>query len=181
MFIHVDYKLEADEFARGILAAFRRGHRITQAVGVTIGLLLAAAYAISSAKHLSPPSLWTMTVPMSLGTLYGILQPWIRGLVLRRQHRQRKTMSVGVTLTEDGMTWDVQTKGGEHRSVMGWASLVKIRETPEFFLLYPTRRQATVVPKRAFAPDQAELFSRFVEYAFAQARQAQPEVPAARA
>ena len=79
------------------------------------------------------------------------------------------------------MTWDVRTEGGRHRSTTGWASLVRIRETPEFFLLYPTRKRATVVPKRAFAPDQAELFSRFVEYAFAEARQPQPDVQAAQA
>jgi hypothetical protein len=150
-------------------------------MGVIIGLLLAAAYAVSSAKHLSPPTLWTTTVPMSVITIYLILLPWLRGVVLRRQHRGRKITSVSVTLAEDGMTWDVRTKGGEHRSIMGWASFVKIRKTPEFFLLCLTRRRAAVVAKRAFTPDQAELFSRFVEHAFAQARQAQPEVKAAQA
>ncbi len=88
MFISVDYKLEADEFARGVLAAFRRSHRNLQAMGVLVGLVLAGDFAISATKHVPAPPL-TTTVPMSVVGLYLILLPLARGVALRRQYRQR--------------------------------------------------------------------------------------------
>lgn len=46
------------------------------------------------------------------------------------------------------------------RSTMGfcefrWETLVKSRETSEFFLLYTTVRVATIIPKRAFSAESA--------------------------
>lgn len=174
MFISAEYRLEADEFARGILAAFRRSHRRLQALGLVVWLVLAGDLAISVSKHVPAPSL-ALTVSMLLVGLYGILVPLVRGVALRRQYRQRNVRGVSVTFADDGVTWRVRTEGGEHRSVVTWASYVKIRETSEFFLLYSSRKQATVVPKRAFRPDDVGLFSRFVEHGFEQARLAQPE------
>jgi hypothetical protein len=180
MFIRVECRLEADEFARGILAAFRRGHRIFQAVGVLVVLLEVAAFAISSAKHQPRPSSWATTLVLAVG-FYAILLPWIRAAVLKRQYRQRQVKSMSVVLAEEGVTWEVETVGGQHRSAVAWSGFVRIRETPEFFLFYPSRKRANVVPKRAFAPDDADLLSRFVEHEFARARQTQPDVPAAQA
>lgn len=179
MFIRVDYKLEADEFARGALAAFRRRTRTSQLMGVICGVLLAAVYAASAAMHLSPPSLGP-SILVSAAALYLVLLPRIRGVVLRRRHRQRRVENVSVILTEEGVTSHVLAQGRDHRSVRGWASYVEIRETPEFFLLYPTRKRVSVVPKRAFTPDEADLFSRFVEHGFADARRSQLKVQASR-
>ena len=178
MFIRVDYTLEPAEFARAIRTAYQRGYRTSQAVGVVLGLALAALYVVSSAEHLVPPKLTTTTVPVAVVVLYLILLPWIRGVVLGRQYQGRKISNVGVTIAEDGMTWEVRTQSAEHRSVMAWSSFAKIQETPEFFLFFQTRKQASAIPKRALTSDQAELFSRFVEHEYPQARRPQPEAQA---
>jgi hypothetical protein len=146
-------------------------------MGVLIGLVPAGDFAISATKHVPAPPL-TTTVPKSVVGLYLILLPLARRVALRRQYRQRNVRGVSVTFAEDGVTWQLRTEGGEHRSVVEWASCVKIRETSEFFLLYPSRKQANVVPRRALSPDEAELFSRFVEHGFEQARLARPEATA---
>lgn len=167
MFISVNYVLEADEFARGVVAAFRRWLGINQAIGVFCDLPVVALYLIHPAQHASLPDAVLVAV-LAVISLYLILLPLIRRLVLTGQYRKRKVGSVHLVFTGDGVTWNIATDGCEHHSVVRWDQFAKIRETAEFFLIYPSRRRVNVVPKRAFSPEQAALFSRFVEYGFAE-------------
>ena len=86
-------------------------------------------------------------------------------------------MQESITFTDEGTTWVVLASRGETRTVRAWSSYHKIRSTSEFFLLFSTRKNYTLIPKRIFNPEALTLFSRFVEYGFTDARGAQPAAP----
>ncbi|MBR7838118.1 YcxB family protein [Actinospica durhamensis] len=175
MFICLDDRLGDDEFARGVIAAFRRRLRANQVVGALYGLVLAVNYALSSAKHMRPSLM--PSVLLSVVALYLILSPWLRRLVLKRQCRKVQVQGMGVTFTGEGAKWTFQLESGECGGHFnGWGCYVKIVEAPEFFLLFPSRKRTVVVPRRAFSPEQADRFSRFANYGFAEARLVEPEV-----
>jgi hypothetical protein len=131
-------------------------------------------YALSFGKHGQPQFLaWSVVLVVAL---YLVLSPWLRRLVLKRQYRKVKVKGTSVTFTEVGARWNFRLESGECDHFNGWSCYVKIVETPEFFLLFLTRKRAVVVPRSAFSPEQADLFSRFAKYGFDDARLAESEV-----
>ena len=64
----------------------------------------------------------------------------------------------------------VRTQSGEYHSNLAWSGFIRIRETPEFFLVYPGTRTANLIPKMAFEAEQQVLLPRFVKDGFAHAR-----------
>lgn len=175
MFSQVDYRLEPEEYVRGMFAAFRRGLWICVAFIVFSGLLLtvmlAAPFVFSAAT--TPPL--TTTVPVAVCCLYFVYQLLQRRARLKRRLQDQGVEGMSTTFTDSGVISRVRTRTGEHRSDVAWSGFVRIRETPEFFLFYPSPRTAEVVPKRAFDAEQAAMFSRFVKDGFAQARLARAE------
>jgi hypothetical protein len=175
MFISLEYKLDPDEFARATTAAFRREFWVNLVVTVFLGLILSAVIVAGIAK---PPLDLTLTAYMGACFLWLLYRLCSRRARLRRAYRKRNIIRMNVTFAEEGASWHMTSQSGEHRSDEGWNAYVRIEETPAFFLLYRNRKQAMLVPKRAFPPEQAALFSRFVEQEFPQARLADRSEPA---
>jgi hypothetical protein len=175
VFIHVDYRLEPGEFARGMTAAFRRGLWICVSYVVFALLLLAVMYGGHFVDlAVSPPALKT-SGPVAAVGVYFLIQLCLRRPRLERSFRARRVDRVVATFTESGVSWRSWTQNGEHSSEVAWSGFARMRETPEFFLLYSGKRTVTVVPKRAFDAQGVELFSRFARDRFPQARSARSE------
>ena len=175
VFIEVDYRLEPEENARGSLAAFRRGLWINVALLAAFVLLLAVMFTaplvFSGATR--PPL--TTTLVGVVCCLYLANQVFLRKARFLRRCRKLGARSVSAVFTESGATLRVRAQSGEHRSDVTWSRWIRIRETPDFFFLYTTRKSVLIVPKSAFDAEQAAMFSRFVRDGFAQARLAAAE------
>lgn len=174
MFIQIQFRLEPDEYARGIVSAFRRSFRYKQAMGLLCALVGIPGFFI--------PGSWYIDAILTAAAVNYLPWPYWRRLALKRQYAKAKSQSNTVTLTEDGLSWlDINERGEGGMSVK-WAHFTGLRETPEFFMFFTNKNYVHVAPKRAFDPQQAELFSRFVKYGFEEIRAAQlavaPTAPA---
>ena len=91
-------------------------------------------------------------VILSLG--YGFLGPRL----LMRSYNG-KVGEVTYSFGEDALQIDCSV---EH-SVVGYSAMVRLIETGDFFLLYPQKRAAYVLPKAGFAEGSAADFMPFME------------------
>lgn len=174
MFIQVDYRLESGEYVRGMTAAFRRGTRICAGFIVFAAVLLAVMYGGPSMDSALSPPRPSASVPVAAVGLYYLAVLCLRRPRLRRRFRTRAVERVVATFTESGASWHTWTRNGEHSSEVTWSAYTWIRETPELFLLYSSKKAVTFVPKRVFDAQSVELFSRFAQHGFPQARTSRP-------
>jgi hypothetical protein len=178
MFISIEYRLEPDEFAQAMAAGFRRPFWSNLAFTVLFGLLFAGMIVVGLVR---PPLNPLATAYLGACFLWGIYRLSTRRARLRKTYRKQNIIRMSAAFTEEGISWHAVTQNTEFRSDERWSAYERIAETPAFFLLHPDRKRAVVVPKRAFPPEQAALFSRFADQEFAQARLAPHTEPAQQA
>lgn len=168
MFIQVQFRLKPEEYARGIASAFRRIHLRRQAIGL-LGMLAGVVGVVFATGFRDVAG----GVEFAALIYVYLNAPFARRLAARRQYAKVKSQSNTVTLTEDGLSWLDVNERGEVSMSMKWAYFTRLRETPEFFMFFTSKHYVHLAPKRAFDPQQAELFSRFVKYGFEEVSAAQ--------
>jgi hypothetical protein len=147
--IVLTYQFTQAEIVRSLKRA-RRGPRTL--LGIFTGLILLVAVAEFSLGKFVVGGSFT-----GIAVTYAFLLVFGQRLSVRRQlsHQTRVTT---VTLTDQAIAFENDLSRGEVK----WPVFVKTQETREFFLLFQSNRLVRVLPKRAFAPEQAAEFSTFL-------------------
>jgi hypothetical protein len=130
-------------------SAHRQGtlsNLIVGGVGVAIGLI---SFALS---------LWLAIFVISAGASL-LIMTWARFLLWRRFFREAKKYNddVSVVFRDDA----VHVESAEGKSDLNWDFFSWYLDTADYVLLYTTKRQFSVVPKKSF-PD-SESLRRFLE------------------
>jgi hypothetical protein len=79
---------------------------------------------------------------------------------LRRNFKANKKISIPFSVTASGEGIELTSEHGN--SFTRWQAYIQFAETDDVLLLYPQRLLYNVYPKRFFAPEQLEEFSRLV-------------------
>lgn len=166
MFIRVDWLIEEDEVVRADFAAAPWGRRFCRIVGALIALVPVGLYVAHRARNL--PWDWTdLGRCWALACFFFLIPAW-GGHLLRKQFRSSGQVKQSFTFTEEGVTVDFVDVDGERQVFRPWSAFHKLESNGEFFFLSMTPTHCAPVPKRVFDADALALFSRFVEYGFAE-------------
>ena len=144
MHITAAYQLSPAEARRG-LSRINRRQRRSGALAGTFALLSA----LNFAEHIAALGVFCIFAC----AFYGFLSLFSSRMAVRKNASRLCGMRT-VTFTEEFLAAETDLS----KSKVKWAALFKAEETPEFFLLYVTKRSAVILPKRAFTVEQnAEL------------------------
>jgi len=153
----LDYRFEVDpaetvrasrEVARG-----RGGPWLPWAVWLI--LLVEAVLSLLSGARLR--DLWLLGVAALLYGSILLATPWLQRRRLRRLYAGTPSLREPqlYRFSDEGL----EIRGGPATTSLGWAALVRAKETREFFLLFYNERCAYYLPKRAMSgpADEARL------------------------
>jgi hypothetical protein len=156
--VHIRFDVPADPAYPGRVAAAISSVRLRR-YGYT-GAVLAAVGAISVAlsrgsawgEQLSP--LWmAMLVGGLLAMLWG---PWVR---LRARRRSSDyAVEGGYDITDD----NIMMRSGSESGGIAWEGVTRVRDTPEFLVVYVGPVPATVIPRRFMSAEDAETLRAFM-------------------
>ena len=144
---HVTSILVDEQFSSGIWRVFKWSVVLVLVLSVAMTMATAAAGDLTSTLQLGPLTLIVAGLIWKFPILTGRLQAW---------RVQRSDPNVGHpishTFDDSGLHIGMRTVNAEIK----WAGMNKVRETPEMFLFYYSRRMAYFFPKRAVdSPDAA--------------------------
>jgi hypothetical protein len=94
---------------------------------------------------------WLATVLFAVGGLL-LLITWLRSLLWRKLFREAKKYNDDISVTIDDDTVRVESAVG--KSDLDWNFFTWYLDTPEHVLLYMTKRNFSVIPKKAFRDTQ---------------------------
>ena len=150
MQITATYQLSLDELKRGTKAISAKRRAIVwvlAAISAAIGII-DLVVAPSPVAGICVAIALTYTFLLTIGS---------NRAVAKQAHR----LCVPTEATFTAETFATRSPLGstEYR----WQALTKVAENSEFFLLYITARAAVLIPKRAFAPADADQMSSFLK------------------
>jgi hypothetical protein len=94
------------------------------------------------------PAFWAVVGPPFFLVM---LRYWVPYLSARSTYKNSENFrgAFRYSFSDDGVEGEATTS----RSELKWSSFLKVRETPDFFLLFTRKTMAHFVPKRAFPSD----------------------------
>jgi hypothetical protein len=81
-------------------------------------------------------------------------------LMWKRSYRKDKGLheEISMEISESG----IRATGQNFEGTFGWAVYIRFLESESILLLYPSPNMFHIFPKRAFSPDQLELFLELI-------------------
>ena len=156
--MHIRFDVPADPTYPGRVAAalssvrLRRYGRIgavLAAVGA-VGLVVSRGFARGA--RISPLCL-TLVVGGVLSMLYA---PWVRWRARRRSGRY--AVEGAYDITDD----NIMMRSGTETGGIAWDGVTRVREAPDFWVVYVGRMPATVIPRRLMSAEDAETLRAFM-------------------
>lgn len=156
--VEVSFELDPAESARAGMAAARDEGSLWiwyLLMGLVV-LWNTAPAAYREWRHgglaaVSIPMLLLGVAPMAiLAALLPSVARWVAKRQLRTGPSARGVQRIGVA------EWGLQIVGPMHAGVLEWSSLIKARETPEFFFFFLSKVQAVFIPKRLLSAADLE-------------------------
>lgn len=150
MHIEGEYVLAADEYANAL--------KVTRAYRRWISLGLAVVFAVLGVtlivrKNPQPGGFFLVLVPV-----YLVMVPWEIRAARAKFARRTDGLPMTVVFTDTAFT----TRTADQTVEVAWRACLKAVDTPESFLIYATKSNVAVVPKRAFSPSDLALVSDFL-------------------
>lgn len=160
----VRFKWTVDELLRGHRTHYH--HRVRAPFRWAFWVLAAAFIIVGSRLLRHPGDVSTGAALLFLGLYIPAVFLLIRPRKIRRQFARRRDRDGEVKWRISADRLHVETKNGT--SDFAWAALVKVVQSPDGYLLYPTAQMFHWLPRHGFAGD--DDFARIAELA-------QPRVP----
>ena len=139
-----------EQFSSGLWRILKWAVVLALVVSATLTIAAAAVGDLNSTVQLGPLTLVVSGLTWKLPILTGRLQAW-------RVRRSDPNVAHPITHTLDdsGLHIGMRTLNAK----LKWAGMSRVRETPEMFLFYYSRRTAYFLPKRVVGPavDSARL------------------------
>ncbi|TCB90078.1 YcxB family protein [Micromonospora zingiberis] len=150
--MHIRFDVPADPAYPGRVAAALSSDRLRKYryVGVVLVAVGVIGFAVSrgSAWGELALSLW---MAMVVGGLLALLYwPWVR--LRARRRSSGYAVDGSYDITED----NIMMRSGTESGGIAWDGVAKVRDTPEFWIVYVGRMPATVIPRRLMSAEDAE-------------------------
>ena len=156
--MHIRFDVPADPAYPGRVAAALSSVRLRR-YGY-IGAVLAAVGATGLA--VSRGSAWgdrvsSLCLAMILGGLLSMLYaPWVR--LRARRRSSRYAVEGAYDITDD----NIMMRSGSESGGIAWDGVARVRDTPEFWIVYVGRMPATVIPRQLMSTQDAETLRAFM-------------------
>jgi hypothetical protein len=150
MHIEGEYLLTGDEYAGALKVT--RAHRRWILWGLA-GAFGIGCITTAISSNPQPAVFFGALVPVYIAA------PWLeRGLLRRKFERRDDRLPMTAVFTDTTFA----TVSARQTVKVAWQSCLKTVETPESFLIYASKRNIAVVPKRAFPPEDLAALSEFL-------------------
>ncbi|WP_396888568.1 YcxB family protein [Micromonospora craniellae] len=130
-----------------------RRYACVGAVLATIGVIgLVVSWGSSWGEQITP--LW---MAMAVGGLLAMLYwPWVQWRARRRSGRY--AVDGSYEITDD----NIMMRSGSEFGGIAWEGVSRVKDTPEFWVVYVDRMPATVIPRRLMSAEDAETLRAFM-------------------
>ena len=139
--ISIRYRLSESEFMTACNA-----HWSAQRTSILSNVITAAVMFVVGLVMLFVV-FWLASVLFAVGGLL-LLITWLRSLLWRKSFREAKKYNDDILVTINDDTVRVESAGG--KSDLDWNFFTWYLDTPEQVLMYVTKRNFSVIPKKAF-------------------------------
>lgn len=156
--MHIRFDVPADPTYPGRVAAALSGVRLRRygyigavlaAVGVT-GLAVSQGFAWGD-------RIWSLCLAMVIvGLLSMLYAPWVRSRARRRSGQY--AVEGGYEITDD----NIMMRSGSESGGIAWDGVTRVRDTPEFWIVYVGRMPATVIPRHLMSTEDAATLQAYM-------------------
>jgi hypothetical protein len=156
--VQIRFDVPADPAYPGRVAAVLssvrlRKHGYIGAVLVTVGAIGLAVWRVTDwGGKISP--LWMASVVG--GLLLMVYPPLVRFRARRRSSRY--AVEGGYDITDD----NIMMRSGTQSSGIAWDGVARVRDTPEFWIVFVGRMPATVIPRRLMSAEDDHMLRTFM-------------------
>ncbi|NES14902.1 MULTISPECIES: YcxB family protein [Micromonospora] len=156
--MHIRFDVPADPAYPGRVAAALSSVRLRKYgyVGAVLAAVGAIGFAVSQAfaggDRITPLCL-AMVVAGLLSMLYS---PWVRSRARRRSSRY--AVEGAYDITDD----NIMMRSGSESGGIAWDGVARVKDTPDFWIVYVGRMPATVIPRHLMSAEDAETLRAFM-------------------
>ncbi|MFI7026786.1 YcxB family protein [Micromonospora sp. NPDC049900] len=156
--MHIRFDIPADPAYPGRVAAAMSSDQLRRyasvgAVLLTVGVIgLLLSRGSSWGAQITP--LW---MAMAIFGLLAILYwPWVR--LRARRRSSGYAVDGSYDITDD----NIMMRSGSESGGIAWEGVSRVKDTPEFWVVYVDRMPATVIPRRLMSAEDAETLRTFM-------------------
>ncbi|MGC3862578.1 YcxB family protein [Micromonospora chersina] len=156
--MHIRFDVPADPTYPGRVAAVLSSVRLRRygyigAVLAAVGLIgLAVSRAIARGDRIVPLSV-ALIVAGLLSMLYA---PWVQW------RARRRSGSYAVEGAYDITDQNIMMRSGSESGGIAWDGVARVKDTPDFWIVYVGRMPATVIPRHLMSAEDAETLRAFM-------------------
>lgn len=152
MYVTTSYQPDINELARAL-------HLMLRPTQVRAWWACGAA-TLAGVLHIAVTQEYTVAAICVLASAAGVVALRVTPKLTIRKMAARFLRPTQIVITEQSYRAETDLDKAEY----SWQGFYKIEETPEFFLLYQSKRVVVTLPKRAFHPAQVAELSRFFQF-----------------
>lgn len=141
--VHIRFDVPADPTYPGKVAAALSRVRLRKYGYIGVALVTIGAIGLAiSAGSARGAQIWPLWMSMATGGVLSMLYaPWVR---LRARRRSGQYAVEGAyEITDD----NIMMRSGSESSGIAWDGVARVRDTPDFWIVYVGRTPATVIPR----------------------------------
>ncbi|WP_327029258.1 YcxB family protein [Micromonospora sp. NBC_01740] len=156
--MHIRFDVPADPAYPGRVAAALGSVRLRKFgyIGAVLAVVGAIGFAVSRGFSWGD-RVSSLCMAMVLGGLLSMLySPWVQWRARRRSGRY--AVEGAYDITDD----NIMMRSGSESGGIAWDGVARVRDTPEFWIVYVGRMPATVIPRRLMSAEDAETLRAFM-------------------
>lgn len=156
--MHIRFDVPADPAYPGRVAAALGSVRLRKFGYVGAALVAVGAVGFAVSRGFSwGDRVSSLCMAMVLGGLLSMLySPWVQWRARRRSGRY--AVEGAYDITDD----NIMMRSGSESGGIAWDGVARVRDTPEFWIVYVGRMPATVIPRRLMSAEDAETLRAFM-------------------
>ncbi|MFC3499575.1 YcxB family protein [Micromonospora krabiensis] len=156
--MHIRFDVPADPAYPGRVAAALSSVRLRRFgyIGAVLTAVGVIVFAVSRGTAWGDRIVPLCTALVLAGLLSVLYAPWVRWRARRRSAGY--AVEGGYDITDD----NIMMRSGSESGGIAWDGVAKVRDTPEFWIVYVGRMPATVIPRRLMSGEDAETLRAFM-------------------
>jgi hypothetical protein len=156
--VHIRFDVPADPAYPGRVAAALSAVRLRRYgyVGAALAAVGAIGLAVSAGLARGDRIVPLCLALVVAGVLSMLYSPWVRMRARRRSSRY--AVEGAYDITDD----NIMMRSGSESGGIAWDGVARVRDTPDFWIVYVGRMPATVIPRRLMSAEDAETLRAFM-------------------
>ncbi|SCL15795.1 YcxB-like protein [Micromonospora nigra] len=156
--MHIRFDVPADPAYPGRVAAALSSVRLRRYgyIGAVLAAVGAIGFVVSRGFAWADQVSSLCMAMVVVGLLSMLYSPWVAWRARRRSSRY--AVEGGYDITDD----NIMMRSGSESGGIAWDGVTRVKDTPEFWIVFVGRMPATVIPRRLMAAEDAETLRAFM-------------------